>query len=114
MRSSTPGRVAAAILATGQRYPSADRPDQTPAANRFAGTPATRGIFPGSSSASAPGTNLRLYDLAAFRFTGFDLNNVASQRVPTRLGMRDEGVTDRWFGLTRRQYRAMVPPGSPP
>lgn len=43
-----------------------------------------------------------------------DLDNVASQRVAARLGMRDEGVTDRWFGLTTRQYRAMVPPGSPP
>jgi RimJ/RimL family protein N-acetyltransferase len=43
-----------------------------------------------------------------------DLDNVASQRVAARLGMRDEGVTDRWFGLTTRQYRAMVPPGNPP
>lgn len=43
-----------------------------------------------------------------------DLDNVASQRLAARLGMRDEGVTDRWFGLTTRQYRAMVPPGSPP
>jgi len=42
-----------------------------------------------------------------------DLDNVASQRVAARLGMRDEGVTDRWFGLTTRQYRAMVPPGGP-
>ena len=33
-----------------------------------------------------------------------DLDNVASQRVAERLGMRDEGVTGRWFGLTARQY----------
>jgi RimJ/RimL family protein N-acetyltransferase len=42
-----------------------------------------------------------------------DLDNVASQRVAARLGMRDGGVTDRWFGLTTRQYRVMVPPGGP-
>jgi RimJ/RimL family protein N-acetyltransferase len=35
-----------------------------------------------------------------------DLDNAASQRVAARLGLRDEGVTDRWFGLTTRQYRA--------
>ncbi len=40
-----------------------------------------------------------------------DLGNVASQRVAARLGMRDEGVTDRWFGLTVRQYRKAI--GSP-
>ncbi len=40
-----------------------------------------------------------------------DLDNVASQRVAGRLGMRDEGVTDRWFGLTTRQYRKVI--GSP-
>jgi RimJ/RimL family protein N-acetyltransferase len=34
-----------------------------------------------------------------------DLDNTASQRVAARLGMTDEGVTDRWFGLTARQYR---------
>jgi RimJ/RimL family protein N-acetyltransferase len=34
-----------------------------------------------------------------------DPGNVASQRVTERLGMRDEGVTGRWFGLTMRQYR---------
>jgi RimJ/RimL family protein N-acetyltransferase len=33
-----------------------------------------------------------------------DLDNVASQRVAERLGMQDEGVTGRWFGLTMRQY----------
>jgi RimJ/RimL family protein N-acetyltransferase len=42
-----------------------------------------------------------------------DLDNVASQRVAARLGLRDEGVTDRWFGLTTRQYRAIIRPGSP-
>jgi RimJ/RimL family protein N-acetyltransferase len=35
-----------------------------------------------------------------------DLDNVRSQAVATRLGMRDEGVTDRWFGLTMRQFRS--------
>ena len=34
-----------------------------------------------------------------------DLDNVASQAVATRLGMHDDGSTDRWFGLTMRQYR---------
>jgi RimJ/RimL family protein N-acetyltransferase len=34
-----------------------------------------------------------------------DLDNVRSQAVATRLGMRDEGTTSRWFGLTTRQYR---------
>ena len=34
-----------------------------------------------------------------------DLDNTASQAVATRLGMHDEGTTDRWFGLTLRQYR---------
>lgn len=37
-----------------------------------------------------------------------DLDNLASQRVTARLGMRDEGVTDRWFGLTTRQYRKVL------
>jgi RimJ/RimL family protein N-acetyltransferase len=37
-----------------------------------------------------------------------DLDNVASQRVATRLGMTDEGVTDRWFGLTARQYTKVI------
>src|SRR5215467_5129163 len=35
-----------------------------------------------------------------------DLDNTSSQAVATRLGMRDEGITERWFGLTTRQYRA--------
>jgi RimJ/RimL family protein N-acetyltransferase len=38
-----------------------------------------------------------------------DLDNTASQRVATRLGMTDEGVTERWFGLTARQYRKAIP-----
>jgi RimJ/RimL family protein N-acetyltransferase len=33
-----------------------------------------------------------------------DLENIPSQAVATRLGMRDEGPTDRWFGLTMCQY----------
>jgi RimJ/RimL family protein N-acetyltransferase len=39
-----------------------------------------------------------------------DLGNAASQRVATRLGMTDEGVTERWFGLTARQYRKVIRP----
>jgi RimJ/RimL family protein N-acetyltransferase len=39
-----------------------------------------------------------------------DLDNVASQRVAVRLGMTDEGVTERWFGLTTRQYRKVMNP----
>ena len=34
-----------------------------------------------------------------------DLDNIRSQAVATRLGMADEGTTDRWFGLTARQFR---------
>lgn len=37
-----------------------------------------------------------------------DLDNVASQAVARRLGMMDEGTTDRWFGLTTRQYAATL------
>lgn len=33
-----------------------------------------------------------------------DLDNTPSQAVATRLGMRDEGTTDRWFGLTTLQF----------
>jgi RimJ/RimL family protein N-acetyltransferase len=41
-----------------------------------------------------------------------DLDNAASQRVASRLGMTDEGMTERWFGLTARQYRKVIsPPG---
>lgn len=39
-----------------------------------------------------------------------DLDNTASQRVAARLGMTDEGVTQRWFGLTARQYRKVISP----
>jgi RimJ/RimL family protein N-acetyltransferase len=35
-----------------------------------------------------------------------DLDNLASQAVARRLRMRDEGVTDRWFGITAKQYRS--------
>ena len=42
-----------------------------------------------------------------------DLDNNASQRVAERLGMTDEGETERWFGETMRQYRkAIAPPRS--
>jgi RimJ/RimL family protein N-acetyltransferase len=34
-----------------------------------------------------------------------DVDNVASQAVAARLDMIDDGVTDRWFGLTTRQFR---------
>jgi RimJ/RimL family protein N-acetyltransferase len=34
-----------------------------------------------------------------------DLDNAPSQRVARRLGMVDDGPTDRWFGLTTRQFR---------
>ena len=34
-----------------------------------------------------------------------DLDNMRSQAVAARLGMRDEGTTDRWFGLTAREFR---------
>ena len=30
------------------------------------------------------------------------------QRVAGRLGMTGEGVTERWFGLTARQYRKVI------
>jgi len=39
-----------------------------------------------------------------------DLDNTASQRVTARLGMTDEGVTERWFGLTTRQFRKVIRP----
>jgi RimJ/RimL family protein N-acetyltransferase len=34
-----------------------------------------------------------------------DPDNTASQAVATRLGMHDDGLTERWFGLTLLQYR---------
>jgi RimJ/RimL family protein N-acetyltransferase len=40
-----------------------------------------------------------------------DLDNEPSQSVAVRLGMRDEGSTQRWFGLTMRQYRKVIRPG---
>lgn len=33
-----------------------------------------------------------------------DPDNVASQAVATRLGMVDEGLTDRWFSVTTRRF----------
>ena len=43
-----------------------------------------------------------------------DPDNVRSQAVAARLGMRDEGLTSRWFGLTTRQYRKTIGPGAGP
>jgi RimJ/RimL family protein N-acetyltransferase len=40
-----------------------------------------------------------------------DLDNEPSQRVARRLGMDDEGVTDRWFEMTSRQYRKVLDVG---
>jgi RimJ/RimL family protein N-acetyltransferase len=37
-----------------------------------------------------------------------DLDNVRSQAVAARLGMLDEGTTDRWYGLTTRQFRTFT------
>ena len=37
-----------------------------------------------------------------------DPDNVASQAVATRLDMSDDGLTDRWFGLTTRQFRKVL------
>ncbi|HTZ29369.1 MAG TPA: GNAT family N-acetyltransferase [Streptosporangiaceae bacterium] len=39
-----------------------------------------------------------------------DLDNAASQRVAERLGMADDGETERWFGLTARQYSMVTRP----
>ena len=36
------------------------------------------------------------------------LDNLPSQAVAARLGMVDEGPTDRWFGLTMRQFRKVL------
>lgn len=38
-----------------------------------------------------------------------DEDNLASQAVATRLGMTDEGLTDRWYGLTARQFAVTLP-----
>jgi RimJ/RimL family protein N-acetyltransferase len=38
-----------------------------------------------------------------------DLDNVRSQAVAARLDMLDEGTTDRWYGLTTRQFRKSLP-----
>ena len=38
-----------------------------------------------------------------------DLDNVRSQAVAARLGMADEGMTGRWYGLTTRQFRKSLP-----
>lgn len=38
-----------------------------------------------------------------------DLDNLRSQAVARRLGMIDEGSTDRWFGMTTRQFSAVLP-----
>jgi RimJ/RimL family protein N-acetyltransferase len=37
-----------------------------------------------------------------------DLDNERSQRLAVRLGMTDEGLTDRWYGLTLREYRKVL------
>ena len=37
-----------------------------------------------------------------------DPGNIASQAVAVRLGMRDEGITQCWYGLTSRQYRKVI------
>jgi RimJ/RimL family protein N-acetyltransferase len=42
-----------------------------------------------------------------------DLDNTASQRVAERLGMSDDGETERWFGETMRQYRKPTAPTQP-
>lgn len=59
--------------------------------------------------ASDPATDMRHNTAAAAGITEVlaltDLDNLPSQAVATRLGMRDEGTTDRWFGLTTRQFR---------
>ena len=37
-----------------------------------------------------------------------DLDNVRSQAVAARLDMLDEGTTNRWYGLTTRQFRKSI------
>ena len=41
-----------------------------------------------------------------------DTDNLPSQAVAARLGMEDEGTTDRWFGLTARQFRKTIAAGN--
>jgi RimJ/RimL family protein N-acetyltransferase len=38
-----------------------------------------------------------------------DPDNTPSQAVARRLGMVDEGITDRWFGITARQFAVELP-----
>jgi RimJ/RimL family protein N-acetyltransferase len=42
-----------------------------------------------------------------------DLDNARSQALALRLGMRDEGTTDRWFAITTRQYRKALVSSTP-
>jgi RimJ/RimL family protein N-acetyltransferase len=42
-----------------------------------------------------------------------DLDNAPSQALALRLGMTDEGITDRWFALTTRQYRKVLAGAAP-
>jgi len=37
-----------------------------------------------------------------------DPDNIASRAVAARLGMRDEGITESWYGLTSRQYHKII------
>jgi RimJ/RimL family protein N-acetyltransferase len=37
-----------------------------------------------------------------------DLDNIRSQAVAARLGMHDDRLTDRWFGLTSRQFSKVL------
>jgi RimJ/RimL family protein N-acetyltransferase len=41
-------------------------------------------------------------------FAVIDLDNEPSRRVAVRLGMQDEGLTDRWYGQTLREYRKVL------
>jgi RimJ/RimL family protein N-acetyltransferase len=42
-----------------------------------------------------------------------DLDNEPSHRVALRLGMTDEGLTDRWYGQTLRAYRKVLGAAGP-
>ena len=51
----------------------------------------------------------RLYPADKAAIPGLDRpGEHPSQAVAVRLGMRDEGITTRWFGLTTRQYRTVI------